>query len=232
MLSQTSLALTSAACPEEEQHCPLWHVVSLLTQPCYSSAISVSWCTTTLVTDMSGCCSFAAFMAWARTCKRAHLRQGPEGARGNKSLFLTLGRKKGKQSRLAAVWKEAWFKGKAGINGAHYTQQRIPMSWRLLIPTGARWRGAGITGPFRICTQYLAMSSTQRKCARFWELGRAQLSVALGYLLKARWFSKNKSHLSAAPVRRRIGAIKQTLFILPASMTSKLQTFSGICCQN
>ncbi len=31
-----------------------------------SGVISVSLCTTTLVTDMSGCCSLASFMAWAR----------------------------------------------------------------------------------------------------------------------------------------------------------------------
>lgn len=31
------------------------------------SAISVSWWTTTLVTDMSGCCSFASLMACTRT---------------------------------------------------------------------------------------------------------------------------------------------------------------------
>lgn len=31
-----------------------------------SGVISVSLCTTTLVTDMSGCCSLASLMAWAR----------------------------------------------------------------------------------------------------------------------------------------------------------------------
>lgn len=35
----------------------------------YSGVISVSWCTTTLVTDMSGCCSFASFIAWAKACR-------------------------------------------------------------------------------------------------------------------------------------------------------------------
>lgn len=34
--------------------------------PCYSGEISVSWCTTTLVTDISGCCSFASLMALAK----------------------------------------------------------------------------------------------------------------------------------------------------------------------
>lgn len=34
-----------------------------------SSASSVSLWTTTLVTDMSGCCSLASLMAWARACR-------------------------------------------------------------------------------------------------------------------------------------------------------------------
>lgn len=56
-----------------------------------SGVISVSLCTTTLVTDMSGCCSLASFMAWARayiqecSAKRDHQgetenREGGEGA--------------------------------------------------------------------------------------------------------------------------------------------------------
>lgn len=45
-----------------------------------SGVISVSLCTTTLVTDMSGCCSLASFMAWAR----AYIRgvQCQEGSPG------------------------------------------------------------------------------------------------------------------------------------------------------
>lgn len=38
-------------------------VVEGLSKDSYSGLISVSWCTTTLVTDMSGCCSFASLMA-------------------------------------------------------------------------------------------------------------------------------------------------------------------------
>ena len=33
------------------------------------SSNSVSLCTTTLVTDMSGCCSLASLMAWASACR-------------------------------------------------------------------------------------------------------------------------------------------------------------------
>lgn len=36
--------------------------------PSYSGVISVSWCTTTLVTDMSGCCSLASLIARAKAC--------------------------------------------------------------------------------------------------------------------------------------------------------------------
>lgn len=45
-----------------------------------SGVISVSLCTTTLVTDMSGCCSLASLMAWARAwimgCSARKQRQG------------------------------------------------------------------------------------------------------------------------------------------------------------
>lgn len=58
-----------------------------------SGVISVSLCTTTLVTDMSGCCSLASFMAWARayiwecSARRDHQGEtehgeGREGAGG------------------------------------------------------------------------------------------------------------------------------------------------------
>ena len=41
------------------------------------SSSSVSLCTTTLVTDMSGCCSLASLMAWASACgvRRQHGEQ-------------------------------------------------------------------------------------------------------------------------------------------------------------
>lgn len=52
-----------------------------------SGVISVSLCTTTLVTDMSGCCSLASFMAWARayirecSAKRDHQGETENGER-------------------------------------------------------------------------------------------------------------------------------------------------------
>lgn len=39
------------------------HVLTPDPLTCHSGVISVSWCTTTLVTDMSGCCSLASLMA-------------------------------------------------------------------------------------------------------------------------------------------------------------------------
>lgn len=62
-----------------------------------SGVISVSLCTTTLVTDMSGCCSLASFMAWARACmwkcsarrkpKGGERQQGRRGGSGRMSDF-------------------------------------------------------------------------------------------------------------------------------------------------
>lgn len=80
-LAKPRLHRDQAPCPGGKA-APVTHLymVSLLTQPRYSSAISVSWCTTTLVTDMSGCCSFAAFIACARTWKRPHFRACHRGS--------------------------------------------------------------------------------------------------------------------------------------------------------